>query len=59
MNEEITTTKGVLRICCADSQNLVAERQSGDLVVRTCRECGRNHYELSVDPGHFGIELKH
>lgn len=56
--QEITTVNGVLRVCCSLEENLIAQPQSSDLVVKTCRVCDRNHYELSVDPGHFGIELR-
>jgi hypothetical protein len=55
MNDTITHVEGVLRICCADERNLIAQPQTSDLVVKTCRECGRNHYEFSVDPGVIGL----
>lgn len=57
-DEVVTTVKGVLRVCCADERNLIAEPQSSDLLVRVCRECGRNHYELGADPAKFGIRME-
>jgi hypothetical protein len=54
-DETVTTVKGVLRVCCADETNLIPEPQSSDLLVKTCRVCGRHHYELGVDPGKFGL----
>jgi hypothetical protein len=56
-DETVTTTKGVLRVCCADERNLIAQPQSSDLMVRTCRECGRNHYEFGVDPVKVGLRV--
>jgi hypothetical protein len=29
----------------------------GDLSITTCIECGRKHYELTLDPGRFGIKF--
>lgn len=55
MSDKVVTVKGVLRVCCADERNLVAQPQTSDLLVRTCRECGRNHYEFGVDPGRMGV----
>jgi hypothetical protein len=54
--ETVTTVKGVLRVCCADPTNLIAEPQASDLLVRTCRVCGRHHYEFGVDPGRLGVK---
>jgi hypothetical protein len=54
-DDTITTTNGVLRICCADERNLIVQPQTSDLVVKTCRECDRNHYEFSVDPALIGL----
>jgi hypothetical protein len=52
--------KGILRLCCAEPRNLQAlktntpEHRYG-MIVRQCRTCGRKHYELQADPGHFGV----
>ena len=57
-DDRLIRVEGVLRVCCANPDNLIPEPQSSDLLVKTCRECGRHHYEFGVDPGHLGIEFK-
>lgn len=54
-DKSITTVKGVLRLCCADERNLIAEPQSSDLLVSVCRVCDRKHYEFGIDAGRLGI----
>lgn len=53
--QEVTTVNGVLRVCCSLAENLILQPQSSDLMVRTCRVCGRNHYELGADAGHYSL----
>jgi hypothetical protein len=55
--QEVTTVNGVLRVCCSLPENLIAQPQSSDLMVRTCRVCGRNHYEMAVDPVSVGVRM--
>jgi uncharacterized OB-fold protein len=53
--------------CCKDPENLVEvssspavnqmdPTQKGKLIKRQCKVCGRNHYELSVDPVKLGLK---
>jgi len=55
-----TIVQGLLRPCCAKARNLQtlaansAEHRHG-MIVKQCRTCGRRHYELVADPGHFGV----
>lgn len=45
--------------CCAAATNLMAfPSGQPDLILRVCQVCGRRHFELTVDPGQFGITLK-
>ena len=42
--------------CCTKPENL--ELQPSDkpeLEIRKCRECGRCHFELTLDPGSLGL----
>lgn len=47
-----------IKACCTDPQNLRATTPRPDLTVRTCIVCGARHFELTVDPGHLGVEMK-
>jgi len=52
---------GKINDCCKQSENLylVNKEDGNKLEVWRCRFCGRNHYVLHAEPGHFGItELK-
>jgi hypothetical protein len=46
-----------MKDCCAKEENLEAKQERPDLVIRTCKECGSRHFELSVDPGMIGMKL--
>lgn len=55
----LTTTKGILRLCCADPANLRLlppdPNSPPGLEVRVCRTCDRRHITMNVDPVHMGI----
>ena len=44
--------------CCEKPENRETIEQKGDITVQKCKVCDRKHYELSVDPGVVGIEVK-
>lgn len=52
----MTHEKRPIKECCQDPANL-EEQESGkpDLTLRVCRMCGCRHFELTVDPGKFGV----
>lgn len=39
--------------CCNVAENLreLSKHQDPDMTILRCEECGRRHFELSVDPG--------
>jgi hypothetical protein len=41
--------------CCNKSENLKPQQLRPDLVVNVCQVCGRRHFEMTVDPGKFGV----
>ena len=41
--------------CCRKKENMEPHQLKPDLVVERCRKCGRRHFELTMDPGKFGI----
>ena len=41
--------------CCQKPENLVAQQDRPDLLVRVCKVCGCRHFELTVDPGKLGL----
>ncbi len=46
---------GEIRECCKDELNL--ELQPSDdpsRSVRVCKECGRRHFRMTLDPGKIG-----
>jgi hypothetical protein len=52
--------QGILRPCCGDARNLQTLKASSPehrygMIVKQCRQCGRNHYELVADPGAMGV----
>lgn len=53
--QEIVKVNGVLRVCCSLPENLIVQPQASDLIVRTCRVCDRNHYELAADAGSYDL----
>lgn len=54
--QEVTHVNGVLRVCCSLEENLIVQPQSSDLIVKTCRVCDRNHYELATDAGRYSLK---
>lgn len=60
MNENtLTTTKGLLRLCCSDPNNLRLLPPDSNappgLETRVCRKCDRRHITMNVDPVTLGI----
>ena len=45
--------------CCQIASNLKPdpEQAKPGLVVNVCQVCNRRHFELTVDPGKFGLRL--
>jgi hypothetical protein len=42
--------------CCKIPENLVLQpTDRAELQIRICKECGRRHFELTVEPGEIGI----
>ena len=46
--------KSGLYLCCEDRSNRIVQYLD-DEKYEVCRECGRKHYEINVDPGVIGI----
>lgn len=47
------------RECCKKEENLkISPSDKPELVIRKCVVCGCRHFELSLDPGVYGIEGK-
>lgn len=45
--------------CCQQPENLIVQPSpKPELVVRQCQVCGLRHFELTVDPGRFAVEMK-
>jgi len=44
--------------CCVKQENREVVEQSENRKVEKCRECGRKHYEMTVDPVVIGVEGK-
>lgn len=45
--------------CCEDLDNR-EEQDTGreDLTLSVCKTCGRRHFELTLDPTHYGVDMK-
>lgn len=41
--------------CCRDAANHEISRASDEEIVRTCRVCGRRHFEVNLEPGNFSV----
>ena len=63
-----TTTLATLAPCCADLTNRIDEVVDAQTIANAaaaplpgvpsrqrCHVCGRRHYVLRADPGHFGV----
>jgi hypothetical protein len=46
----------MVKDCCTNPNNLRVTEQRGDLVVKTCHVCQCRHFEVTVDPGKFGVD---
>lgn len=45
--------------CCKQVDNLETQpSEKPELEIRKCKVCGCRHFELSLEPGVFGIEGK-
>lgn len=50
--------KPLPKSCCRDQKNLHVIEEVGDRVTRRCRVCKCRHFELTVDPGRLGVQLR-
>lgn len=48
----------IMKDCCVNPDNLDVKQDRPDLLVKTCKVCNLRHFELTADPGKFGIVMK-
>jgi hypothetical protein len=41
--------------CCRIKENCEPYQLKPDLTVERCKVCGRRHFEMTLEPGKFGI----
>ena len=45
--------------CCKEEDNLeIRDSGKSDLILRVCKVCNRRHFELTINRGIFGIQIK-
>ena len=53
---ELDAKNSEIKECCKDSNNLKQEESGkSDLTMYRCVVCKCRHFELTVDPEHFGL----
>lgn len=57
---DISQTRGKsgLYLCCEDRGNREVFMLDADNKIEVCKVCRRRHYEMSVDVGVVGIDIK-
>lgn len=54
---EHVEANGLVKLCCADKNNLKRHIITPDKCVDVCQECGCKHYRMKADTGHLGAKL--
>jgi hypothetical protein len=44
--------------CCENPENRETVEEREDLTVQRCKECGRRHYEVTLEPVEIGVKIK-